>query len=321
MKRFVLISMVVLFVIFINSSCNQESNDIIMNEEQQKNINIYDNECELIKNLSSLNDSLICDVRSRGFISNVKRFFEFLDFVAVVAADIRGAVDGAKWGTSLGGWACAIPCAIITSATYSALAGIVKELDCDGGAITVVDAIDLELVEKAYASALLEENQCYVQSRSDEFYVSICIPDEYSEVSEVGILHNATLNNIKKYQKEDLKFGISDVLTQKQINVIHSVEFDSLYTNAISNPTFLSLEYMEENLTIEDRVVKLFLDAYKEYPADMDDVNYLINKYIELIEADSQISDEEKKVIYSALSTAAYSSIYWKEIENEILNR
>ncbi len=313
--------MVILFVSFINSSCNQEVSDLNWNEEQQENNNFDIKEYELVKNLSCLNDSLIYDVKSRNFFSDVKKFFEVLDFIAVVAADIRGAVDGAKWGANLGGWACAIPCAIITSAAYSAMAGIITQLDCDEGAVTVGNSIDLRLVEKAYASAVLENNQYSIQSRADEICVSISIPDEYRETSEVGILHNATLSKIKEFQRKDLNFEISDVLSQQQIEVIHSFEFDSLYTNAISNPAFFSLEFMERNLTLEDRVVKLFLDAYKEYPTDMDDVNYLINKYIELIEADSQILDEEKKVIYSALSTAAYSSKYWKEIENEILNK
>ena len=44
---------------------------------------------------------------------------------------------------------------------------------------------------------------------------------------------------------------------------------------------------------------------------DSEDVGYLINRYIELIEKDSQITDLQKGVVYSALSTAAYSTNYW----------
>lgn len=44
---------------------------------------------------------------------------------------------------------------------------------------------------------------------------------------------------------------------------------------------------------------------------DSEDVGYLINRYIELIEKDSQITDLQKGVVYSALSTASYSTNYW----------
>lgn len=70
---------------------------------------------------------------------------------------------------------------------------------------------------------------------------------------------------------------------------------------------------MIKNSTKEDRIVEMFIDVYKEYPTDIYDVNYLINKYIELIERDTQITSLEKEAVYSALSTAAFSSSYWSQ--------
>lgn len=43
----------------------------------------------------------------------------------------------------------------------------------------------------------------------------------------------------------------------------------------------------------------------------MDDVNYIINEYIKVIESDKSISDVEKQSIYVAFAVTAYSSDYW----------
>lgn len=68
---------------------------------------------------------------------------------------------------------------------------------------------------------------------------------------------------------------------------------------------------MSENITKEDKIIQLFLEVFQEYPSDMEDINYLINKYIELIESDAQITELQKEAVYFALSTAAYSTNYW----------
>ena len=42
-------------------------------------------------------------------------------------------------------------------------------------------------------------------------------------------------------------------------------------------------------------------------------MEFITNKYIELIEESDEISPEEKEIIYSALSVAASSYEYWEE--------
>ena len=255
----------------------------------------------LIVNLKSLNDSLISNrnIESRGF----RDFFRFMDAIAVVVADVRGAIDGAKWGGSLLGWPGAILGSVVVGATYSTLAG----LCCDSRALSE-NKVNLQQVELAYVNATLDEGLI-----RDEILeatpIAINIPKEYQSSLEVGVLHNATLRIID--EDIPMQYELEDGLSTDEIKMLNSDEFVSKYNYSLENPQVLTLEYINDDPSKEDRVIQLFLQAYQEYPSDLDDVNYLINRYIELIEIDPQITEMQKEIVYSALSTAAYSTNYW----------
>lgn len=64
------------------------------------------------------------------------------------------------------------------------------------------------------------------------------------------------------------------------------------------------------NEDVPDVVMRLYLEVFQNYPDKADDVEFITNKYIELISASNELTAEEKEIIYSALSVAASSYEY-----------
>lgn len=83
----------------------------------------------------------------------------------------------------------------------------------------------------------------------------------------------------------------------------------------LSTPQNYSFNYAIANPTKVDRIIQLFVEVYQNYPADQHDATEVINQYIEVIESDTQITEEQKQIVYSALATAAFSTDYWKSQE------
>ena len=63
---------------------------------------------------------------------------------------------------------------------------------------------------------------------------------------------------------------------------------------------------------IGQKVMNLFLKIYSNYPQNQTDINDIINKYVSIIEPSTELSKEEKELICSSLSVAAYSFKYWE---------
>ena len=69
---------------------------------------------------------------------------------------------------------------------------------------------------------------------------------------------------------------------------------------------------MEDDGSTGNIVMKLYLDIINKYPEKVDDVEFVSNKYIELITNSSELTDEEKDCLYSAISVAVSSFEFWQ---------
>lgn len=295
---FIIIGLAI-FLLIISYSSNEQP--ILKSSE---NMGLVEDSFEndpLIVNLKSLNDSLISQTHheSRGLFS----FLKVLNELCVIAADVKGAVDGAKWGGSMLGVPGAVLGSVVVGATYSAMAGL-----CLDSRACVENKISQKQIELAYVNAKLND-ELIQNEQTENSSIMINIPSGYQSSLDAGVYHNITLKIID--EDLPLEYGLEDGLTSDELSMLHSDDFTDKYNYSLNNPQVFSIDYMCENPTKEDRIIQLFLQAYQEYPAELEDVGYLINRYIELIEKDSQITDLQKGVVYSALSTAAYSTNYW----------
>lgn len=310
MRSIFIISILCILIQGILVSCTSANNDEpkihVVEEAEMNKSDVAIEKDSLILNLQNLNDSLILSAKvndTRG----LRDIFRALNFVAIIAADIRGAVNGAKWGSRIGGWIGGVIGAAILGVGYSSLAGMCTSAPLDA---PIRYNLAQENVELAYAS-VLADSQLSVKRDFECRNINIYIPKEYSNSFEVGVYHNLTLKALE--ENKPINVDINQHLSKEQIDIIHSVEFRSQYNQIFVKPEIISLDHMIQNATKEDRIIQMFVDVYKQYPTDMFDVNYIINKYIELIEKDSQITPLEKEAVYSALSTAAFSSDYWAQ--------
>lgn len=60
-------------------------------------------------------------------------------------------------------------------------------------------------------------------------------------------------------------------------------------------------------------VEQLFFEVYERYANDCDDVSFIINKYVEAIDASDELSPEEKTSLKYGFATALYSTNYWEK--------
>lgn len=130
-------------------------------------------------------------------------------------------------------------------------------------------------------------------------------------------------NSPESYESDDYKI-IKDNI--KSLNPF----FENIYSNTKTayailhetNNTTLFIKELKKGFSnngnsIDEKVIDIFLDIYLQYPDNLDDIYFLVNKYSEIINSSIDITVEEKSNIYSALSIAAYSSIYWEQqLEN-----
>lgn len=108
------------------------------------------------------------------------------------------------------------------------------------------------------------------------------------------------------------------------LHIVKSSEFKTEYQNIL----YETIEEvgLAQNLNIheepqiendDDPIVKAVLELFKEvyttYPEKMEDYDYLINRYIEMIEASNEISKEDKETFYAGFSVAAYTARYWNK--------
>lgn len=62
---------------------------------------------------------------------------------------------------------------------------------------------------------------------------------------------------------------------------------------------------------IQDVIMMLFDQVFNQYVENNDDLIYIINRYIEVIDDSSELRDQDKESIKAGLATAIYSFNYW----------
>lgn len=315
MKHFLLLIASSMLAMMILGSCTNEVDSSCKSFESAPAMDTLDdnlNEDPLIISLSELNDSLykstkVTNVNTRGW----RDIFGFLKLVEIVYVDVLGGIKGAQWG-SAGGVAGSIAGCVLVGIGTSALA-------CCNFENTVATRISdrayypQSQVEAAYAYAI-QDKKLQQEEIINCSAIKIQFPPNFESSVEVGLYHNIALKILNDELPSEYELG--DYLTEEQMSILHSESFKRNYSTLLTDPNLFSMDYLEDCSQKEDRIIKLFLDVYKEYPEDLEDVNLLINLYIDRIEADSTITELQKQCVYSALSIAAYSTVYWSKQED-----
>lgn len=117
------------------------------------------------------------------------------------------------------------------------------------------------------------------------------------------------------------------IKTKSEVNVDYVNAFDSISLAVMKDPSFnqsyeemLNIvstkspkEFIQASGVTYDEVVRLYLDILNTSPEKLEDVEFITNKYIELIEKSNELTEAEKDNIYMAFSVAAASVEYWNK--------
>lgn len=264
----------------------------------------------LLSKLSAFNDSLKQKrTETRGFVKPGawKR-------AQVIAADCAGAWSCGEAGLYVGGLFS--PAGSAVGATIGAIIGgacgsYTAYASLYWTRTTQLKAITPEDVTLAYADLITDENINFYDEKPKKIIANYPNVDE--NVSLMGAKHNLLL---KKLLTEDYGKVISeDVLSEDEIKIIQS----SCYRKAYED-TMLAISKNEGILKLDgddvgNKLMNLFYDIFQNYSDNSDDVQFLINKYIEAVNESSELSEEVKNIVYSSLSVIASSYEFWESIK------
>ena len=276
-------------------SCSTEASNVVENYQTTPT-------SEIVYKLGTFNDSLlpISAITARGSGCS-----ETLTYASVAYKDIKGAYklgkvgfrigrifgpNGAVAGAAIGG--------LIGGAGYSYIEWQKRQSRASFGTTSPLE------VTQAYVSVVESEP---IYSNFTPTTIAVTYPSVTQDTQLMGAKHNLVLqalvdNNLSRTP-------IEHCLTAVEDSIISSKEFEEAYYAYFEDENINS----ETNEDVPDAVMSLYLQIFQTYPERANDVEFITNKYIELIEESDEISPEEKEIIYSALSVAASSYEYWEE--------
>lgn len=344
MKKFYFF--LVVFFAFMAVSCNTEEKAMVNKDDDLKS--------ELIAQLKDFNSQLEVHPATRfdwcfwGTVAweDIKGAYRGARF------GYRYGKFFGPHGATIGSVACGLVVAAATSYVVS-MAVAPPE---DGMVIDdrLIDHVyNDHLIMFQYAITVTQDDLLKIKNDAN---VGVVFPPEYGYLEDIGGLHNGTLDGVlsgtitgtvSANDGDGTHIGgaLGDVLgtgtgmvdndmpdailiDSTALNIMTSSDFVAEYkaivydaiqeAGAGDNINLDELPPIVEDDPIVKEIMELFKEVYMTYPEKADDVDFLINRYIEMIEASDAISDADKEAIYSGFSVAAYSSRYWEAHLNNV---
>lgn len=150
-----------------------------------------------------------------------------------------------------------------------------------------------------------------------EEYVPKTINVDYpildDNITLMGAKHNVLLKSIMldDFKENDYK----DILSDEEVKVIESKEYKASFDSIMASISVIDGVLVLKGNDVGTKLMNLFYDVFQKYSEDSDDVQFLINKYIDEVNSTSELSDEDKKLVYSSLSVIASSYEFWSNID------
>lgn len=273
---------------------------------------------ELVASIVSFNDSL------SSCVSQTRSWDGFLRIVGIASADIAGAYELGKIGAGVGSF--------FAPGAGTAIGGAIGGVLGGAGASYLAAEqmrVSISQVSQTYAQVTLDLDS----KLNDDLFqqdIELELPEDKLKLLEIGKNHNLIMDGLRNdYNFSD---GVSDSLlietkSEVNVNLDYVNAFDSISLAVIKDPTFnksyekmldivstkTPKEFIQASGVTYDEVVRLYLDILNTSPEKLEDVEFITNKYIELIEKSNELTEEEKDNIYMAFCVAAASVEYWNK--------
>lgn len=248
----------------------------------------------LINQFQALNDSL---ENTKDFsISNGSRGRK--SFLQIVKADVRGAKFGGRIGRFIGGFfgpegyaAGAIIGAVVVGGASSYIA-----YESKGASITPLDS-----ALHAYAAASIDT------IGNPRNHNRLKLPPDQSD-NNYGEAHNEVLQHL--LNRDFALVDIEEVLTPTELEIVKTKEFEDAYDQAMAGD--FDCDGSNNDDSLDEIILNMYFEILEQYPEKADDVEFVSNKYIELINNSEEISEEDKELLYTAIDVAVSSYKFWE---------
>ena len=301
-------------VIAVMASCSNESN-FGYQTSKEPNTNV-------VKDLENVNTELLSKlpVGTRGTKWNFKQT------ASVITTDLGGAWKGVKWGGDVGrkiGLCMGNP-------AVGFFAGAML-----GG-----------VVVGSFSSWLVSPDAWFVKAPNDfERIKDFCtkLTDDQmnfkNEIVGFTIVDSTAKTNIdmieeliaqSKLDRRSLNIGRahnimlsamdgSVIINEKKRNINSNSKIKKAILDSkefVDGCKSIAMNINSEQVLNDDpvlnKVMDLFSHIIEEYPSEVNDVAFLVGKYVEIIDRTNELSSEQKECIKSGLATALYSAQYWQ---------
>lgn len=193
---------------------------------------------------------------------------------------------------------------------------------------SIMDSTFLLISEKMYRDNVGASEQQYAYNTVSE---KIQIPERFGYLKRVGEEHNALVSAVLEVEESD-NFDLSLENFKGVIPPVYitSEQLDALFNNYQIKNAYAKLLHdisicTDENGFDVDKFlilnsnmpycVRQALNSYSvlldSYPASIDDIVEITNGYINIIENNNEFNDNEREMVYSALTVSLYSPQLW----------
>lgn len=317
MKNLLLVLIALLF-----NACSLNESPILENNSPTTDLNGIKENLTLDQ-MKQFNDSVFLDSNcsTRGWLNNLGRA------LAVTGADIIGAAAGVQANGALIAAAGAA-----TSGTGAVVAGAVAATICGAGASYV--AYSETQNTTSYTEPLTVKD---IMSNIPVGVFSLTTTDSTttpiipSYLAVCGDVHNIALNSIVTnpptgdnppiVQNESYQYVNSILqdngITEESVSIAYKGIIDVVTPAIKDGYNYKSLlNVMKEKGMITEnlqRACELFLEVFQSYPQNQEDIEFIVNKYLEIIKTSNDFSEKEKEALYMGLSIALKSPGLWEE--------
>jgi len=316
------------------------------NEDVTSTNDVYQEDCKTLVELKDFNQSIGSKISTRGWLNR------FLD---VASGDILGMAAGIAAGQKIAVFAGAVTGGtgyMVTSAVCGAICGASASHTAyratrgtrSAEPIGVDNMKFLSIADDTYKVNLTNRKLEEFEMLDDTYvyndaFDKIEIPKKFDYIKRVGEDHNGIVNVVLSIEKDN--DYSPEVSIEKIKGAIPSLEetSENLDSLVFENPQFIS-SYKNIHLSINncinengkldidaffrsnplfskrvEQALKDYLSLFNSYPENVDEVAEITNGYIEIIERNNEFTDDEKEIIYAAVSVALYSPQIWNDFE------
>lgn len=227
--------------------------------------------------------------------------------IKIGLSDLFGAIVGFAHGGILG---AALGAVIYSLCTYIAIYCPVSHA-YDGMPAHVLQRTNMECVY----SNMQNHPEIYDIVCEESSDVTFKLPDGYERSNSVGIAHNIMLH---LYSDEYFATLRTQTLSKDAVDAFDNIE--PVYSYFIEHideeiaklPRDLNSNLRNPQFDRANEILSLYIEVTRE-ASDMEEVNLIASKYVDIIESDNTLSRELREAVYASISTGVHSISFWNK--------